>query len=532
MLSIGVQNLRSLYNIDEIEIKPITVLLGKNSAGKSTFLRMFPLLKQSIEERTSEPILWYGDYVDFGDFEESKCKNINKEKKDEDTINFSFRISISERNREYNRRYRYMPNYIIDFDDYYMSKSDEENEKNISIKIYVAKKNIRAIDLFFEDQSIKIEFPKNGSSDLQKLYVNDTEISIDDFMWRPTNNLIPLLVNKGGYYSSHKENTLYTIIKNLIIKVCGEQVENEELDNMICNLPYFGSRESILKSLQQKQPRSKRNYKAYKSFANLSPNSQEIKDINNYWLAFILPSMLEVCSQYLSMEFSNITYSKPLRADIQRYYRVQGLGVDEIDPSGQNMPMFINNLQKSELLDFQEWTKTHFGISFEVTSKEGHVSLMIKDDSNHMYNLADEGVGYSQVLPIITNLWIASRNKNISRTRYSRNANNNDKLILIEQPELHIHPAFQGQLVDAFSEIANQYQELRTKIIFETHSETMLNRLGYLISKQKLDPSLVNVVLFQKDETGNSVVEKTGFDKDGFLENWPIDFFSTERIVR
>lgn len=226
-----------------------------------------------------------------------------------------------------------MPNYIIDFDDYYMSKSDEENEKNISIKIYVAKKNIRAIDLFFEDQSIKIEFPKNGSSDLQKLYVNDTEISIDDFMWRPTNNLIPLLVNKGGYYSSHKENTLYTIIKDLIIKVCGEQVENEELDNMICNLPYFGSRESILKSLQQKQPRSKRNYKAYKSFANLSPNSQEIKDINNYWLAFILPSMLEVCSQYLSMEFSNITYSKPLRADIQRYYRVQGLGVDEIDPS-------------------------------------------------------------------------------------------------------------------------------------------------------------------------------------------------------
>lgn len=129
-----------------------------------------------------------------------------------------------------------------------MSKSDEENEKNISIKIYVAKKNIRAIDLFFEDQSIKIEFPKNGSSDLQKLYVNDTEISIDDFMWRPTNNLIPLLVNKGGYYSSHKENTLYTIIKDLIIKVCGEQVENEELDNMICNLPYFGSRESILKA--------------------------------------------------------------------------------------------------------------------------------------------------------------------------------------------------------------------------------------------------------------------------------------------
>ncbi|TQQ21711.1 AAA family ATPase, partial [Vibrio cholerae] len=50
--SIRVRNFRSFSNSDKnsfIEIKPLTVLLGKNSSGKSSFLRTFPLLRQSVE---------------------------------------------------------------------------------------------------------------------------------------------------------------------------------------------------------------------------------------------------------------------------------------------------------------------------------------------------------------------------------------------------------------------------------------------------------------------------------------------------
>ena len=49
MQSVGIKNLRILEDTGFIDIKPITLLLGANSSGKSTFLRFFPLIKQSVE---------------------------------------------------------------------------------------------------------------------------------------------------------------------------------------------------------------------------------------------------------------------------------------------------------------------------------------------------------------------------------------------------------------------------------------------------------------------------------------------------
>ena len=48
MDSIRVERLRCLADTGDIKIKPLTILLGQNSSGKSSFLRVFPLLKQSI----------------------------------------------------------------------------------------------------------------------------------------------------------------------------------------------------------------------------------------------------------------------------------------------------------------------------------------------------------------------------------------------------------------------------------------------------------------------------------------------------
>ena len=65
MKSIRIQNLKSIVDSGNIELNNMTVVIGKNSSGKSTLLRVFPLLKQSMTKRLSSPILWYGDYVDF-----------------------------------------------------------------------------------------------------------------------------------------------------------------------------------------------------------------------------------------------------------------------------------------------------------------------------------------------------------------------------------------------------------------------------------------------------------------------------------
>ena len=72
--AIQIKNVRSLVDTGAVPLSPITVLVGENSSGKSTFLRTFPLVKQSIMKRTDGPLLWAGDlddYVDFGSFSET-----------------------------------------------------------------------------------------------------------------------------------------------------------------------------------------------------------------------------------------------------------------------------------------------------------------------------------------------------------------------------------------------------------------------------------------------------------------------------
>jgi predicted ATPase len=85
--SLSVAQLRSMRQQIDIEFKPITLLLGANSSGKSTFLRFLPLLKQSTEARTTGPILWNGRLVDFGSFEEAVTY-------DTDAIYFGFSVDL------------------------------------------------------------------------------------------------------------------------------------------------------------------------------------------------------------------------------------------------------------------------------------------------------------------------------------------------------------------------------------------------------------------------------------------------------
>ena len=99
MKSICVKNVKTLENTGIISLSPVTLLVGKNSSGKSTFLRTFPLIKQSIRKSTDGPLLWAGDvddYVDFGSFSET-ITNGNSDK----TIDFQFNFSLNLRRNNY-----------------------------------------------------------------------------------------------------------------------------------------------------------------------------------------------------------------------------------------------------------------------------------------------------------------------------------------------------------------------------------------------------------------------------------------------
>lgn len=84
-------NLRSISDSTFIELKPITILVGRNSSGKSTFARLLPLLRQSAEAVTRSPLLWFGRFVDFGTI--SDAININSERRE---VEFGYRFKSTD----------------------------------------------------------------------------------------------------------------------------------------------------------------------------------------------------------------------------------------------------------------------------------------------------------------------------------------------------------------------------------------------------------------------------------------------------
>ena len=158
---------------------------------------------------------------------------------------------------------------------------------------------------------------------------------------------------------------------------------------------------------------------------------------------------------------------------------------------------------------------------------------LVNERNGEKTNLADSGFGFSQIMPIVVMLWtLTSRRSSLRRRRYMF-WENRISYCVIEQPELHLHPAFQAQLADMFISAVNVAKKngIQLKLILETHSEAIINRIGRRISEKKLESSKdnVTVALFDKqlNENGTNVT-LAHFEDDGILDNWPIGFFNAD----
>ena len=91
---------------------------------------------------------------------------------------------------------------------------------------------------------------------------------------------------------------------------------------------------------------------------------------------------------------------------------------------------------------------------------------------------------------------------------------------------MHLHPALQAKLMDVIARIAT---EKNVRFIIETHSETIINRIGTLIDKGKFNHNDIEITIFDKQfGEDRTCVKKSTFDEEGYLKDWPIGFFEPE----
>ena len=130
-------------------------------------------------------------------------------------------------------------------------------------------------------------------------------------------------------------------------------------------------------------------------------------------------------------------------------------------------------------------------------------------------NLMDVGFGISQVLPVLAALFRAD----------------GPPMFLLQQPELHLHPSAQAALGSLFCRTA----EAGRQIIVETHSDYIMNRIRLDVRdrRTKLRPEDVTVLYFERDDL-DIRIHPIGFDEDGNVQDAPPNYrrFFTDELNR
>jgi hypothetical protein len=526
--SFRLKNIRCLQDSGDIELKPINILVGKNSSGKSTFARIFPLLRQSAEASKRGPLLWWGRLVDFGSFDETVSRSA-KEK----TIGLNFKASFQANDLSATVRRAYgrlsMLRTIQDGDlnvemVFSLSNAGDTYTSEVSIRLF--------------DFDVKIHIGNDGFISSIVCGTFKWAPSSTSVCYAPQNSLIPTptffkskeVNQETGTWEQHDPIGL-ELQRSIRPLVHGNTTE-ERIRQLAARIP-LGSRDTIFNTLTRtSNPQSfSDNLKYY------GINSNSFRRLCDYSFVFQIETIIEKINHALSSFSNDVIYLEPLRATAQRYYRQQALAVEEIDSKGENIAMFLDSLPYQSKKSFQEWTKIHFGIVVSTRKEGGHISITIRPaEGGPETNMADMGFGFSQVIPIAAQLWAASEETQISKIKRQRVS---QPLIVIEQPELHLHPEYQARLADVFNAAVTQKTSAYTpdeknktkkqiRIIAETHSPHLINRLGTLISEGKLDPRLVQVIVFdQKSHMTPTSIQIANYNDEGILENWPLGFFDS-----
>ncbi len=128
--------------------------------------------------------------------------------------------------------------------------------------------------------------------------------------------------------------------------------------------------------------------------------------------------------------------------------------------------------------------------------------------------LPDVGFGVSQVLPVVVQCFYANPNTTI----------------ILEQPEIHLHPRVQTSLADLFIETIQSREkgvDRSIQLIIESHSEHFLRRLQRRVAEGVVRPEDV-ALYFCGTRNGEATLDLLQVNQFGEIENWPADFFGDE----
>jgi len=236
----------------------------------------------------------------------------------------------------------------------------------------------------------------------------------------------------------------------------------------------------------------------------------------------LISDIFEFNFSWSDMIEERLEYICPFREFPERTYLFSGESPDSVGIRGEKA---IDMLVMDYLTKGKEKKNINENVSkwlnqCDISSKievvpltDRHYEMRISNSrTGESENLADVGFGCSQILPIL----IAGFNLQ------------KGQILIVEQPEIHLHPKAQAELGSFFYDLSKR----NIQTFIETHSEHLLLRIQSHIATGDLNPEDVKVYyVFANKETDRKEVEEVKLNKNGkFLTEWPEGFFP-ERLA-
>lgn len=576
-------NFKSINKETELEFRPLTIFTGANSSGKSTVLQSILLVTQTLQDvNPSRSIVLNGRIKKFGSYADivnrrdvSKNVSIGFDLSDDtfDEVSFASRRRFVARNpSKVNCNFEISSNGEVEnlyptlIDMHLETTPKAPKEKGSEMHVYreenKTEEEMKVIQAF-GDKYPSADYNYKISISSPKLYfltprLSQKHIGVSLHHFLPHDiiayttyreqlkqYLADVFTGRDVFYDLDKEEAknIRLAIKDIGMSIADEILEGRKFRE---GTGFERKYESLkkgrftinkLRTVLRASALDSNEVSEY-----IGRLQQAIHQFKDSYEGETMPIFIDPGVQFVQEYFNkHIKYLGPLREEPKSLYPLEtGGSTTFLGLKGENSAAVFHNHRKSIVrfidpncfscltnMKYEESSVTleaavqkwlvYLGVAKELNTNDkgkfGHELKITTDIPDMDQDLTHVGVGVSQVLPILLICLLAKT----------------DDVIILEQPELHLHPKVQTRLADFFVSM----NALDKQCVVETHSEYLINRLRYLVACADNDKISEGTMLyFVEKEDGHSDYRPVTINKYGVIEDWPDGFFDeSERIA-
>lgn len=425
LTNLKLTNFKCHEETPNVEMAPITLLVGPNSSGKTALLQPLLVLKQTLEPRAPlvTPIILNGSYLELGTF-----MDIIYNHNTQSSLEIKLGIEIPKKSLR-------MPSSIME---YFKERKMDKLEVIFSILI-------------------------NYSEEEKRIVLTEATFSSEAFSF----HYYPMKMVLEG-----------EILGQKLGKIKKRPPVEQNLKSLVNTLPIL-----VRSSLLREEDVTSRRWQMY------------------FFARGVIEGLLST--------IENLVYIGPIRDYPSRYYVSSGEKASDVGVSGEDA---ISVLIQDRVLgggltkELSFWLK-RLGVAEGLHIKQIDPYLfsleILSPLTKTSVNITGTGFGVSQIIPAIVQGHLMPQNSTL----------------ILEQPEIHLHPKAQAILADLLIHLAKKGK----RFIVETHSEHMILRLQRRVAEKKIKSDKIKIYYFDMSETG-VVIRSIKIDAKGQLLDFPSGF--------